>query len=147
MLYSLNGKYPNTLPFRIVLSDGRTRTDQTTFTEEEIDDAGFILVDNPPTLLEHQSLSWNGTEWVVHTKTSEEIQAEIDNATLVQWQTIRQTRDRMMANYDWRYTRYEREVRLGLTPTDDIVQLDAYMQALADITQQEDPYNIVWPDY
>lgn len=145
MLYSLNGKYPNPLPFRIVLSDGRTRTDQTTFTEEEIADAGFIPVDNPPTLLEHQSLSWNGTEWVVHTKTSEEIQTEIDNATLVQWQTIRQTRDRMMANYDWRYTRYEREVRLGLTPTDDIMELDTYMQALADITQQSDPYNISWP--
>lgn len=145
MLYSYRNEYPKELPFRIVLSDGTTRTDPTTFTEEEISNAGYVPVDNPPTLSQHQSLSWNGMEWIVHTKTAEEIQAEIDNATTMQWQEIRETRDRMMAEYDWRYTRYEREVRLGLTPTDDITELDTYMQALADITQQSDPYNIIWP--
>ena len=51
-----------------------------------------------------------------------------------------------MADTDWRYLRYDRELRLGLTPTDDIQKLDLYMQALADITQQPDPFNITWPE-
>lgn len=41
MLYSYNGNTPSPLPFRIKLSNGFTRTDPTTFTEEEIADAGY----------------------------------------------------------------------------------------------------------
>ena len=62
-----------------------------------------------------------------------------------EWVTIRLTRDQKMAEADWRYNRYARQVRLELTPTDDIAALDAYMQALADITSVEDPFTITWP--
>lgn len=65
-----------------------------------------------------------------------------------QWTAIRQERDRRMAEFEWRYTRYYRQERLGVNPTtDQITNLDAYMQALADITQQTDPFNISWPVY
>jgi hypothetical protein len=41
MLFSFNGCRPEPLPFRITLPNGFTRTDPSTFTEEEIAAAGF----------------------------------------------------------------------------------------------------------
>jgi hypothetical protein len=41
MLYSLHGARPAPLPFRITLPNGFTRTDPSTFTEDEILIAGF----------------------------------------------------------------------------------------------------------
>lgn len=41
MLYSFNGTRPAPLPFRITLPNGFTRTDPSTFTEDEITAAGF----------------------------------------------------------------------------------------------------------
>ncbi len=58
---------------------------------------------------------------------------------------VRGLRDQKMKDFDWRYLRYDRETRLGLPTTDDIQLLDQYMQALADITQQENPFNVQWP--
>ncbi len=40
-LYSFQGSRPEPLPFRITLPNGFTRTDPSTFTEDEITDAGF----------------------------------------------------------------------------------------------------------
>lgn len=67
MLYSFKGAYPTLLPHRIVLSNGHTRTDNTTFTEEEIADAGYIAVDNPPAVSMPNNLGWNSDlmEWNV----------------------------------------------------------------------------------
>lgn len=62
-------------------------------------------------------------------------------------ESIRIERDKLMREFEWRYVRYERQVRLGITPTDDITLMDAYMQSLADITTREDLTNIVWPMY
>jgi hypothetical protein len=45
----------------------------------------------------------------------------------------------------WRTDRWMRETRLGLQPTESIEKLDKYMQALADITNTDDPFLIVWP--
>jgi len=42
LLYSQNGDRPQPLPFRITMPDGFTRTDPSTFTEEEIAAAGLI---------------------------------------------------------------------------------------------------------
>lgn len=64
-----------------------------------------------------------------------------------EWERIREVRDQKMSEFDWRYLRYDRQVRLGLTPTDDLNAMDLYMQELADITTQSDPYNIIWPTY
>lgn len=65
-----------------------------------------------------------------------------------QWTVIRTQRDQIVSSFDWRVARYNREVRLGLTPVDDIHAIDQYMQALADIPEkQTDPFNIVWPEF
>lgn len=75
MLYSYRKQYPKHLPFRIVLSNGMTRTDPTTFTVEEIADAGYVQAPNKPEITEYQSLSWNGTDWAITDYTQEEIDA------------------------------------------------------------------------
>lgn len=77
----------------------------------------------------------------------EEIAAAEAANLAAQWQWVRQDRDQRMKDFEWRYTRYYRQQRLNVTPTDQIANLDTYMQALADITQQADPFNIVWPTY
>ena len=64
-LYSLNGAYPTTLPHRIVLSDGRTRTDSSTFTNEELADAGYVSVPDKPTPGLYQEVEWDGSSWSV----------------------------------------------------------------------------------
>jgi hypothetical protein len=61
------------------------------------------------------------------------------------WNVVRLERQRRMNAVEWRICRWNREMRLGLTPTDDIKKLDTYMQALAEVTKQDDPFLIVWP--
>ena len=64
-LYTINQTYPKTLPHRIVLSDGTTRTDSTTFTDVEIADAGYTAVPNMPSCTNDQQVFWNGADWFV----------------------------------------------------------------------------------
>jgi hypothetical protein len=66
-LYSFNGATPAPLPFRIILADGFTRTNPSTFTEEEIADAGYVAVEVPEYDEETQALDWNGTSFDVVT--------------------------------------------------------------------------------
>ena len=141
MLYSKNGLYPSRLPFRIILSNGFTRTDPATFTPEEIADAGYIAVDDPPRCLPHQILIWTGTEWLLRDKNEQEIAEEIAR----KWYEVRAHRDRLLSELDWRIMRYQSQLRLGVTPIDDISVLDAYAQALRDVTLQTNPDAIEWP--
>jgi len=98
MIYSYQGLVPTRLPFRIKLSDGRTRTDPSTFTEEEIADAGYVLVADPPSYDPNaQELSWSGTEWIL-TDISQEIldaRSAINRATY--HQAVNAERDRRIA--------------------------------------------------
>ena len=65
-LYSHNLNTPDVLPDKIFLSNGFTRTNRETFTEEEIADAGYVAAPEKPEYNEftHQCL-WVNTEWVV----------------------------------------------------------------------------------
>lgn len=46
----------------------------------------------------------------------------------------------------WRYERHSRESRMGLPFSDNLADLDAYAQALADISKQPGyPKTITWP--
>ena len=61
--------------------------------------------------------------------------------------SIRADRDQRIADMAWRYERIARQERLGLTPADNIAVLDAYVQALADITEQVAfPQSVTWPE-
>jgi hypothetical protein len=75
-----------------------------------------------------------------------QIATSVDDITNdILWDQIRFMRDKKLQDLDWRYVRYNRLQRLNLTQIDDIVKLDTYTQALADITKQGDPYSVVWP--
>ena len=65
-LYSHNQNTPDTLPEKIVLSNGFTRTDSSSFTAEEIADAGYVAAPEKPSfnVKTHRCL-WVNTDWVV----------------------------------------------------------------------------------
>lgn len=141
-LYSYKNNYPMALPDRIRLSNGSTRTNPQTFTEEEIADAGYVLVKpiyfiNPVT----QRIIWDGTELKVSELTLEEKEALYNT----QLENIRNKRNTLIKDTMWRIERYNSEIRLGLTPTDDIKKIDKYIQDLRDITKQPNIFDIVWP--
>jgi len=77
-LYSLNGQYPQPLPFRIRLADGSTRTDPSSFTQDEILSAGYIEVSPAPSFTEDEVLEWVNSSWVVREKTFDEKKMESD---------------------------------------------------------------------
>lgn len=145
MFYSYQKQYPirdNQIPDRIRLSTGMTRSDRSTFTEEELIDAGYIQVDPPPDYnLSTQVLTWEGDDWLVRDMTAEESTQRKEN----KWIEIRNTRNNMIKDVEWRVSRYLAEMRMGLTPSDDIAVLDTYIQSLRDVTLQEDPFDITWP--
>jgi hypothetical protein len=131
MLYSKNGQRPTTLPFRIVLSSGKTRTDPSSFTESEIADAGFIAADNPPAANYPQRVDWVNGQWTIRDPNQAEVQQR--------WDFIRSGRNQLLQQSDIHVLRaYESAI-----PVD--IGLVVYRQALRDITLQTDPWNIIWP--
>ena len=148
MLYSIKGNYPvETLPHRIRLSDGSTRTDSSTFTADELSSAGITTVSDPPDYnSDTHKLTWDTTdiEWEVVALTQE----EIDNLISIAWQSIREERNTLLSELDERVSRYQSEVRIGITTTtDNISDLDTYAQSLRDIpSTYSNPNDVQWPD-
>lgn len=61
---------------------------------------------------------------------------------------IRQQRDALIKDIEWRYARHARNARTGAPQQDDLFTLDAYVQALADVTKQTGfPWDVQWPKY
>ena len=92
-------------------------------------------------------LSDNGNGWELPLE--EDIQSLLDvRANDYLAQQIRRERDQRINNETWRYERHARETRLELTQTDDLIVLDDYIQALADIPNQPGfPHEITWPTH
>lgn len=147
-MYSIKGNYPvETLPHRIRLSDGSTRTDSSTFTADELSSAGITTVSDPPEYnSDTHKLTWDNSdiEWEVVALTQE----EIDNLISIAWQSIRDERDSLLSEVDERVSRYQSEVRIGITTTtDNISDLDTYAQSLRDIpSTYSNPNDVQWPD-
>lgn len=134
-LYSYKGNTPSELPERIRLSNGTTRTDSSTFTEEEIADAGYVLANDPPTVTLFQTLSWNQTEWVVQDLSADAIEGLKND----EWGRVREKRNYKLQSSDW-------EIIKRLELKESIPEsLTVYRQQLRDITLQTDPFNITWP--
>lgn len=137
-LYSYKGGEPQYVPNRIRLSNGITRTNRDTFSIDELTDAGWVEVEDKPETTRYEKARWTENGWIVTPLDDIELENE--------WRIVRKTRDEMIRNVEWRIFRYQSEERLGLEHTDDIVELDNFMQALRDVTNQEDVFNIVWPE-
>lgn len=132
-LYSHNQQWPQELPFRIKLADGSTRTDPNTFTAEELTDWGYTGPFTRPSFDQYSEvLEWSGAEFSVRPMTTEERQAVLDQ----QWAAVRVQRNQRLAECDW--------TQLPDAPV-DAAAWAVYRQALRDITQQADPFNLVWP--
>lgn len=144
MLYSKNNGYPQPLPFRIALPDGRTRTDPTTFTAEELALAGYVAAPDAPAVTDAQNVHWSleTGAWVVVDKTPEQIQDERDYAMAL----LREERNRRLALSDWVVTKaVEENARDNFGIQIPVVWL-TYRQDLRDLpANTPDPFNPVWP--
>ena len=144
-LYSYKTEYPSSkISQRIRLSDGSTRTDSSTFTSDQLLDAGYVEVSNPPDFnQETHKLVWTGTEWQIVILT----ESEISDRNVKRWDDIRKIREDKIKHVEWRVMRNLSETRQGITPTtDNISDLDPYIQSLRDITSTTtNPLEVVWP--
>lgn len=135
MLYSYNNGYPAPIPNRIRLSNGFTRTDSSTYTPEEIADAGYVQVEDQPSVVYPNKLEWTGTSWVTREPNENEIQ--------MQWDFIKKECQRTLSETDYKVIKaYELGETLSQTWID-------YRQSLRDIyndVNNIDPWNVVWPD-
>lgn len=114
-LYSYKGAYPYPLP-----------KDMSGY---NIDD--FKLAPPAPELQPGQVLDWTGDNWFVRGPN----QAELD----IQWAAVRTQRDSLLSLSDIYVVRsYENNVPV---PQDTV----EYRQALRDVTDQPDPFFIIWP--
>lgn len=62
ILVSKNKNLPTEPPDRIRLSSGLTRTDSNTYTKEELESAGYLIVQPMP--VDEFKYSWDGTGWI-----------------------------------------------------------------------------------
>ena len=131
-LYSYQGQEPQELPERIRLSGGRTRTDSSTFTEEEIIDAGFTgPYERPEYNSEIETQSWNYKlkKWDTIAIPDE-----------VFWQKLRTERNSILKDSDW-----SQLSDAPLTSSQKTAWV-TYRQALRDLpANTEDPKDITYP--
>ena len=95
-LYSYQGQAPAPLPEKILLSDGRKRTDVSSYTDEEILDVGFTgPYEVPQYNQEYQRVLWN----------SETLSFNVEDISDEElWQKIREKRNNLLAESDWTMT-------------------------------------------
>lgn len=133
-LYSKNGGYPSTLPHRIKFSDGTTKTDSSTFTNEDLVNAGYVPVDNPPTAIFPQKVSWDGTNWVVRDPTQSE--------TNQRWDWIRSECERLLFETDYKVIK---AIETNTTIDPLYVQYRQELRDLHNNVNNIDPWNVIWP--
>jgi hypothetical protein len=86
-----------------------------------------------------------GDNWV-RTYTLEPVLPEERVARIQrEWKTVREKRDNLIAKFEWRINRYYRQVALETPTSDNILELHKYVQELADITKQDDPFLVTFP--
>lgn len=131
-LYSYQGQEPQSLPHKIRLSDGRSRTDVSSFTDEEIADAGFTGPYTTPDFdQEYQRVSWNSENLAF-------VVEDISDGEL--WQRIRDKRDLLLKNSDW--------TMMPDAPSSlNYREWEKYRQALRDLPNDfANPKEVIWPE-
>ena len=134
MLYSHRQSEPAPLPHRIRFADGSTRTDNSTFTPEELERAGYSGPYERPTC-DHktETVDWDGTQFLVRPYSFDELQA--------QYAKVREQRIQLLKACDWtQISDYD----LGLT-SETRDAWAAYRQALRDLADAPNPFDITWP--
>jgi hypothetical protein len=100
MLYTYKGRYPESIPFRIKLPDGRTRTDPLTFSPEELLSCGYIPVPNKPEVESSKIVEWStqNFQWIIRDKTIEELEYEKNNTKENLIQKVNKHRNFLLSN-------------------------------------------------
>ncbi len=139
-LYSFKNTEPDVLPSRIRLSTGLTKTDPSTFSKQDLLDAGYVLVTQvyPTFDPKTQKVVWDTSTlaWTVVTLTEQE--QLLYTATIAT--SIRQARNTELQKFD---VEVIKQLEASGTISD---KLKTYRQALRDITLQPGfPYEVSWP--
>jgi hypothetical protein len=133
-LYSYQGLKPETLPFRIRFINGSTRTDSSTFTQEELTAAGYTGPFTEPSYdAKTEVLDWDGENYFVRPYNTQELED--------QWNKVREQRNQLLKDSDWtQISDYD----LGLENKE---QWATYRQELRDLPEvQSNPFDISYPD-
>ena len=139
-LYSFKNMEPNVLPNRIRLSTGLTKTDPSTFTEQDLLDAGYVLVaqEYPSFDPKTQKVVWdiNIAAWtVLPLSDQEQLLYTATTAT-----NVRQARNTELQKLD---VEVIKQLETSGSVSD---KLKTYRQALRDITLQPGfPHEVNWP--
>ena len=135
-LYYKNNSYPSKLPFRITLSSGNTRTDPSTFTDEEIADAGYEIAPPKPSIIPWgMEVDWDrdAKRWVV----VGEYDKRLDS---FDWfKENKKIRDALLKESE------VTKVRL-IEQDADMTEFNQYIDALNNLNLSVPPENIVWPE-
>ena len=136
-IYSKNRNYPQTLSNRIRLSDGRTRTNSYTFTAQEIIDAGYVEVDNPPIVEYPNKIEWDGVnlQWIVRPPNDRELMSR--------WGELRRECDRLLAETDYKVIK---AMETGLPVDPSYVTYRQELRDLYNNVNDIDPWNVVFPN-
>ena len=133
MLYSHHTTPPAPLPHRIRFADGSTRTDRTTFTPEELTAAGYTgPYERPECNPTIETIDWDATAlaYVVRPYNTAELTA--------QRAKVREQYMHLLQASDWtQISDYD----LGA----DRPAWAAYRQALRDLADAPNPFDITWP--
>lgn len=135
-LYSYKGARPTQLPNRIKLSNGFTKTDSSTFTPEDLQDAGWIAVDNPPIVEYPNKLEWNSEtlEWYSRPPN--------DAETQFKWQEIRDECERRLFETDYKVIK---SVELGIPLEQRYIKYRQELRDLYNNVNDVDPWTVTYP--
>jgi hypothetical protein len=132
-----DGKKPAKPPFRITLSDGTSRTDPSSFTKEELIDAGYKIAPPKPSIVPlGTTIDWDvkNERWIsVGT-----YQKPID---MTDWYFVnKETLDILLEKSKFH--------KMRLIESDAaITEIDAYIDALNSVDLFQNPTDIAWPEY
>jgi hypothetical protein len=130
-LYSHYTAIPAPLPHRIRFADGSTRTDASTFTPDELERAGYSgPYERPECNPKLETIDWDGTQFLVRPYSFDELQK--------QHAKVRQQRIQLLKASDWTQIA---DYDLGADRED----WAAYRQALRDLADAPNPFDITWP--
>lgn len=140
MLYSYKNQEPTQIPFRIRLSNGTTRSDPSTFTEEELLDAGYIKIDDKPQCNIKQVVYWSldDVKWIVRDKNRDEIDRDLH--------LVIEYKETLLTQVQYKIDVYDHNILLNISNTDIKEDLVTYRDSLLNL-EITDPYSVLWPVY
>lgn len=138
-LYSFNGEEPREIPQRIRLPGGYTKTDSTTFSEQDLIDAGYTgPYEKPDYDPFKQELIWD-KETLSYTVRDFPTPPEPTEEDL--WRDLRGWRNGLLSGSDWIFMP---DVNITEEKKQEWISYRALLRDLPQNTQ--DPTKVVWPE-